>query len=325
MSTLVRLALEAMGTRFELVMHGGDDGLLRAAGEEAFAEIASLDRQLSRFDRASEISWINAHAAETPVVVEPRLFDLLDRCQHVSAATGGAFDITVGALLQAWCVAQQTASCGARPDAATWDAARGAVGFEHLQLDPARRTVAFARRGLTIDLGAAGKGYAIDAAVAVLRDCGVSHALIHGGTSSVYGLGLSPDGTDWLIAWDGTGDTRRSFALRDGALSVSAAHGKAFTVDGQQFGHVMDPRRGRPATAADAAVVTGPGAFECDALSTALLVLGASWAPALRATFPGYDGAAGPAATSGRPLDVAASSSLRRKFHGTGRSWIVAR
>lgn len=85
----VRLALEAMGTRFELVMYGPDPMHLRAAGEEALAEIERLHRQLSRFDRGSDISWINAHAADAPVVVEPRLFDLLDRCRRLSIATGG--------------------------------------------------------------------------------------------------------------------------------------------------------------------------------------------------------------------------------------------
>jgi thiamine biosynthesis lipoprotein len=295
MSDLVRLALEAMGTRFELVMHGGDRVRLRAAGEEALAEIARLDRQLSRYDRASDISWINTHAAEAPVVVEPRLFELLDRCQRLSAATEGAFDITVGALLDTWRVTRDTTACGARPDEAIWEAARRTTGFEHMRLDAACRTVSFDRRGMVVDLGAAGKGYAIDAAVEVLRGHGVAHALIHGGTSSVHALGCSPDGMGWRIAWNMPGDTRRQFMLSDGALSVSAAHGKAFTIDGRQFGHVIDPRRGHPATAAHAAVVTGPASFECDALSTALLVQGASWVRVLRARFSGYDGDAQPA------------------------------
>jgi thiamine biosynthesis lipoprotein len=288
----VWLALEAMGTRFELVMHGTDRVHLRAAGEEALAEIARLDRQLSRYDRASDISWINAHAAEAPVVVEPRLFDLLDRCQHLSAATEGAFDITVGALMQAWFRQKDAAARGAIPDPPTLEAARQAVGFERMRLDPARRTVHFTRRSMAIDLGAAGKGYAIDAAIDVLRAHGVSRALIHGGTSSVHGVGLSVEGAGWQIGWDAPGAARQQFELRDSALSVSAAHGKAFTAHGRQFGHVMNPRNGHPATAARSSVVTGPRSFDCDALSTALLVQGESWLGVLRAQFPGYDGAA---------------------------------
>jgi FAD:protein FMN transferase len=145
---------------------------------------------------------------------------------------------------------------------------------------------------MAIDLGAAGKGHAIDAAIEILRDHGVPHALIHGGTSSVHGLGLSAERAGWQVGWDAPDATRRQFELRDGALAVSAAHGKAFTADGRQFGHVMDPCNGRPATAARSSVVTGPRSFECDALSTALLVRGVSWVSVLRARFPGYDGAA---------------------------------
>jgi len=289
----VRLALQAMGTRFELVMEGADRAHLRAAGEEALAEIARLDRQLSLYNRASDISWINAHAAQRPVVVEPRLFNLLDRCQRLSTATEGAFDITVGALMRAWRFTQpEAAASSTRPDAATVDAAREAVGFEHMRLDPARRTVHFMRRGMAIDLGAAGKGYAIDTAVDVLRDHGVSRALIHGGTSSVHGLGLSREGAGWQIGWEAPGAARRHFELRGSARSVSAAHGKALVSDGRDLGHVMDPRNGHPATAARSAVVTGCRSFECDALSTALLVRGVSWVSVLRARFPDYDGAA---------------------------------
>jgi thiamine biosynthesis lipoprotein len=140
-----------------------------------------------------------------------------------------------------------------------------------------------------IDLGAAGKGHAIDLAAGVLRAQGVTSALLQGGTSSVHAVGAPPDGSAWTIAWD-TPTERRRFPLRDAALSISAAHGKAFTHDGRVYGHVIDPRTGWPSDGASSALVTGPGSLECDALSTALLVLGAGWLPTLRARFPGYDG-----------------------------------
>lgn len=194
--------------------------------------------------------------------------------------------------MHAWSTQRELAMAGGRsPDGLLWKTARATVGFEHLRLDTVRRTVVFARRGMSIDLGAVGKGYAIDAAIEVLRAHGVSQALLHGGTSSVYGLGRSPDAEAWRVAWDAPGAPRRQLPLQESALSVSAGHGKSFSVDGQPFGHVMDPREGHPATAACAAVVTGPRSFECDALSTALLVQGPSWISTLRVEFPGYDGA----------------------------------
>jgi FAD:protein FMN transferase len=299
-----------MATRFELVLYGGDEVRLRAAGEDALSEIVRLDRQLSFYRAASDVSWINAHAGDGPVRVEPGLFGLLERCQALAVATDGAFDITIAPLMRAWRFVSRSAAV---PDGRTLAAARGAVGSCHLHLDPAAWTIAFQRPGMSIDLGGAGKGYAIDAAIRILREHGVAHALLHGGTSSVHTIGTRPDGSPWRIAWnapqwraDGERasapppvpppDCRvpmepRTFALRDGALAVSAIHGKSFVAGGREYGHVMDPRTGLTTMTARAAAVTGPGSLECDALSTALLVLGPGWLHALRARFPAYDGA----------------------------------
>jgi thiamine biosynthesis lipoprotein len=285
----VCLALEAMATRFELVLYGDDPVRLRAAGEEALGEIARLDRQLSFYQAASDVSWINAHAAEGPVRVEPRLFSLLRRCHALSAATDGAFDVTVAPLMRAWGFVRRS---GAVPDDQTLAEARASVGFSHLHLDAASCTVAFRRPGMSIDLGAAGKGYAVDMAVDILREHGVQHALLHGGTSSVHVIGPRPGGGPWRVAWaGGSADRPIAFDIQDGALAASGITGKSFVADGREYGHVMDPRTGRATIGTRAAAVTGPGSLECDALSTALLVRGSSWLPTLRARFQGYDGA----------------------------------
>jgi len=283
----VCLALEAMGTRFELVLDAGGGGDLRAAGEEALAEIARLESHLSFYRADSDVTWINAHAGSRPVKVEPELFKLLQRCQKLSAATDGAFDITIGALMRAWRFVDER---GAVPTSAALAQARHSVGYRHLILEPASSTVRFAREGMSVDLGSAAKGYAIDNAIEILRARGITGALLHGGTSSIHVVGPPRDATAWRVAWRFAEPWSRVFALRNAALSVSAAHGKAFTVDGRQYGHVMDPRSGRPAECAVSAVVSGPASLECDALSTALLVLGRGWLPALRVRFPGYDG-----------------------------------
>ena len=285
----VRLALEAMATRFEIVLAGGehDDQRLRAIGEEALAEIARLETRLSAFQPASDISWINAHAERRAVKVEPRLFALLARCVELSQATDGAFDITVGPLMQAW---KFVADGGALPSPDEIAGARTRVGFRHLELDARASTIRFARPRMRIDLGAAGKGYAIDEAIAILRRHGVASALLHGGTSSVHAIGQPPAGDGWRVAWNPPGAVARILHVRDSALAVSAVHGKSFWSDGRQYGHVIDPRTGMPTQAARSAVVTGPRSLETDALSTALLVLGPGWLPALTARFPGYDG-----------------------------------
>jgi thiamine biosynthesis lipoprotein len=285
----LKLAANAMATRFELVLDGDDEGRLRAAGEDALEEIVRLDIQLSFYRPASDVSLINRRAAFEPVLVEPRLCELLARCLAVSAASDGAFDITIAPLMKAW---RFTDGSGACPEPAVLARARALVGFHGIELDAARRTVRFARPGMLIDLGSAGKGYAVDRAIARLRENGVSSALLHGGTSSVHAIGAPHRSDAWRIGWSPEGAPARTFDLHDSALAVSAVHGKAFRGNGRLFGHVMDPRSGQPAAVTQSAVVTGPDSLLCDALSTALLVRGAAWLPSLSERFPGYSGMA---------------------------------
>jgi thiamine biosynthesis lipoprotein len=152
--------------------------------------------------------------------------------------------------------------------------------------------VRLARRGMELDLGAVGKGHAIDRAIAVLVEHGVCRALLHGGTSSVHTIGAASDGGAWRVAWrvPGRRDVRRRLDARAPALSISAVHGKGFDSGDGWRGHVLDPRRGAPTDAALSACVAGRSSTLCDALSTALLVNGASWRRRLGARFPGYEG-----------------------------------
>ena len=159
--------------------------------------------------------------------------------------------------------------------------ARAKVGMDLVRLRPEDFTVEFAREGVMLDLGAIGKGYAIDRAVEILRDAGVTAALLHGGTSTVYALGYPPGAEDWKVAIENppieAGDWAakiQSVSLKDEAMSVSAVWGRSFDLDGTMYGHVLDPRRGQPVNTAVLAAVILPSATETDALSTALLILG---------------------------------------------------
>ena len=289
----VLLARHAMHTRFEMVLHGASEPRLRAAGEEALDEIERLDAQLSVFRPTSEIARVNRHAYDRPVKVTPPIFRLLALARELSRRTEGAFDPTVGPLLRAWGF---LGAGGAWPEPAALEAARACVGMGLVLLDEEQFTVRFQRPGLMLDLGAIGKGFAVDCAVAILREAGVTSAFVHGGTSSAYGLGAMPDGRPWKAALslpgppgpnDGTAPVEhagnpRSGApcaeaiLADTALGVSASAGKAFRFRNRTFGHILDPRTGEPTQGALLAAVSGPSATEADALSTALLVLGAS-------------------------------------------------
>jgi thiamine biosynthesis lipoprotein len=284
----VLLAVEAMATRFELVLPGEDQPRLRAAGEEALRLIQRLDAQLSAHRPTSDISRINRLASSEPVRVDPELFRLLRRARELHAATRGAFDITVGPLLHCWGLHER--SGGHVPDAVALTRARRRVGMELVELDEHRRTVRFGRPGMSLDLGAIGKGYALDQAALMLRELGVTSALLHGGTSSSTAIGAPPAADAWHVAiahppqpperGPGTSaiaTAQRPLAvipLRDRSLSVSAVWGKTFAQDDVSYGHVLDPCCGRPVEGALLAAVACDDGTLAEALSTALLVLG---------------------------------------------------
>lgn len=287
MPSIVSLARHAMATRFEIVLHGDNPVALRAAGEEALEEIERLEAQLSLFRPSSEIAHLNARAAKEPVRVTPGLFALLRHAQKLHEESGGTFDPTIAPLVQCWGF---MGGSGRVPLPGELAEARGRVGMSLIHLNPDDFTVRFAREGVMLDLGAIGKGFAIERAAELLREAGVTCALLHGGTSTVYGLGHSPESEFWKVAIEDP-KSRTSFQpvpdsaphtlpplatvlLRNEAMSVSAIWGKFFRAGGRTFGHILDPRTGQPATNAVLAAVVLPSATETDALSTALLTLG---------------------------------------------------
>ena len=288
--TPVILSLYAMATRFELILHGDDPVRLRAAGEEALAEIERLETQLSLYRPDSEVTWINSRAGRGPVKVEPRLFRLLRRCADITARTDGAFDITIAPLIRAWGFAGGPERV---PEPAQLELARQTVGMHYVQLNAEDFTVRFDRPGVELDLGAVGKGYAIERAADLLRENGITSAFLHGGTSTICAIGTTPKQAAWRVAIRRPTDEDNPLEiveLLDNCLSVSAIHGKLFSDGVKEYGHVIDPRTGMPVEDALAAAVIGPSPTDCDALSTALLVLGEPGLPILAERFPGYSG-----------------------------------
>lgn len=284
----VRLSLAVMGTRFELILYGDDPLRLRSAGEEALAEIERLDRQLSFYRPDSDLVWINAHAAKEPVKVEPRLFRLLEQALDLSRRTQGAFDITIAPLMRTWGFA---GGKGKIPTSSALETAKAAIGIEHIYLDAEHYTITFDCHGVELDLGAIGKGYAIERATNILRENNIRSALLHGGTSSISAIGTQVDGSKWKVAINHPHQKNKVldvFELQDTSLSVSAAHGKSFISDKKEYCHVIDPRNCNPTSKALIAVVEGPSATICDALATALLVLGTPGLDLLRKEFPNY-------------------------------------
>jgi thiamine biosynthesis lipoprotein len=314
-----------MATRFEIALHGDRPIALRAAGEEALSEIERLEDQLSLYRPHSDISRLNRCAAREAVRVDPAVFRLLQRARQLHDLTGGAFDISVGPLVRCWGF---MGGDGRWPEAAEIAQARDQVGMQLVELDPVHRTVRFRRPGVMLDLGAIGKGYALEQAATILQEAGVQSALLHGGTSTIYALGAPPDEACWkvavdapqLLAWRGahepavdplTPPPPTSVAaivpLRNQSLSVSAVWGRALRRADRLWGHVIDPRTGEPVRRALLAAIVLPCPTDTDALSTALLVDGTPGLPRICRAFPEARGlVVEPAAVAGEPARITA-------------------
>jgi FAD:protein FMN transferase len=235
------------------------------------------------FREHSEVSRLNAAAAGGFVEVEPRLFDLFTRCAIWTKETEGAFDIATGALTKAWGFYRRE---GCVPPASELVAAMRATGSRHVVLDASRRAVKFRVSGLELNLGAVGKGYALDRAAELLRvQYGVRSALLHGGGSSVYAIGPPPgDARGWPVRLRHPTEPEQSLGtvyLRNAGLGTSAATFQFFEYNGRKLGHLLDPRTGWPASGTASASVISPTAAEADAMSTAAFVLGAHGADKL--------------------------------------------
>jgi thiamine biosynthesis lipoprotein len=285
---LVRVHRPAMGSAFEVRLPAGTPGAVDLACR-ALDLIEALETQLTVYRDDSEVSRLNATAHLGPIAVEAGLFGLLQDAVTLSRETGGAYDVTSGALSAAWGFVK-----GPRrvPDPATLAAARARTGWQHLRLDPERRTVAFDREGIQINLGSIGKGYAIDRAVEVLRGhWWPTSGLVHGGRSSLYAIGSPPGqfGGRWEVTLRHPFQPEAplgTFRLRNRALGTSGTAFQQFVVDGRTYGHILDPRTGEPALGPASVTVLAPSAAAADALSTAFYLLGPDAAAGYVAAHP---------------------------------------
>jgi FAD:protein FMN transferase len=279
------LSDEAMGTTFSIELHGADRVHMESAGRAALAEAKRIDRVLSNYMPDSEWSAMNRSAGRGPFAVSEELFDLLSACLSYSRATDGAFDVSVGPLMNVWGFFKAE---GTMP---TTDAVAGAlasVGARHVRLDRARLTVEFLRPDVELDPGGIGKGYAIDRMVGVLATRGVISALVSAGGSSIFGLGAPPDSPDgWRVAvrhprlLSGVAAT---VCLKNRSLSTSGSYEKFFRAGGRTYSHIMDPRTGFPARGTSSVSVVAPRTIDSEAWTKAYFVNGPTWAARQRDT-----------------------------------------
>jgi len=155
------------------------------------------------------------------------------------------------------------------------------IGYRYIVLDPAAHTVRFAKEGLEMDPGGIGKGYAVDKMVDILKEDGVTSALVSASGSSIYGLGAPPNEPGWKIKIRNPKDASKTAAevvLKDMSLSTSGNYEKFFFAEGKLYSHIMDPRTGYPSEGMLQVSVVSPRTIDSEAWCKPYYIRGRAWA-----------------------------------------------
>lgn len=277
-----------MGTVLEIHLCARDRAQGEAILAELFAEVARLERVLSRFDVKSDLSKLNRAAGSGPLRVAPELVELTARSVELTGLTDGVFDVSVGPIVVLWVEAAQT---GVAPAPDVVAAARTRVGPQVVAVDAAAGSVELRVPGASLDFGGVAKGYALDRLAAMLRARGVSRALLSFGQSSITALGRPAGWDGWgVLLGDASGGFAGTAQLADQSLSVSGSLGQYAEIGGKRYGHVIDPRSGEPLERARVAMAIASDGTRAEAFSKALLILGERDGIALLEQIPDAEG-----------------------------------
>jgi thiamine biosynthesis lipoprotein len=284
-----------MGTFTHVVVVADDSATAKKCVAAALEEINRIDELMSDFKSNSDIGRANAEAARHPVQVSESTYEVLRKSVEFSQLTDGAFDVTVGPLVDLFRTAKKT---GAAPSEEQVAQARTKVGFEKLELDDQNRTVRFSVEGMRLDLGAIAKGYAVDKAAEAAQRCGAIGAMVDIG-GNIRCIGSPPKGRDhWLIgvqdpnsAVEGVGGGGLLFTLKitNASMATSGDYQQFALIEGRRYSHILDPHTGISAEGLSSVTIITDNATDADALSTAVSVMGRQKGLVLIEKFPGTE------------------------------------
>jgi FAD:protein FMN transferase len=267
---LERIEDGIMGTRITVELWADDEAQGAAAIEAVLAEMRRIDASMSTYKPTSEVSMVNARAAQGALKISPELFDLLSTALDYSRVTAGAFDITYASVGYLYDFRHHV-----RPGEQQIKEALPGVSYRHVLLDPAQRTVRFTQPGVRIDLGGIAKGHAVDGGIAILQKLGFKHALVTaGGDSRIIGDRF---GKPWVVGIrhpDRKDEVIARIPLEDAAISTSGDYERYFDAGGVRYHHIIDPGSGHSASKVRSATIIGPTATRTDGLSKTAFVLG---------------------------------------------------
>lgn len=277
-----------MGTMVEITVAAASEREARSAMASALEEIERVEVLLSSHRPTSLVAKINREAHASPVLVNDEIYGLLKSSLAYSRAGGGAFDITVWPLMQLW----KFERGGEVPPRNAIAEKLPLVGYRNLILDDAERSVGFQVDGMGLDLGAIAKGWAVDRAIATLKERGIRNAIVDAG-GDLRIIGGHPGKGYWRIGVQHPREGGRlllTLDLRDTAIVTSGDYERFFMADGVRYHHLLDPSTGMPAGRCRSVTVLAATATEADALSTAAFVLGPQRGIALLRARPGVRG-----------------------------------
>lgn len=260
-----------MGTRITVELWSEDHDKGEAAIDAVLDEMRHIDESMSTYKPTSEVSQVNAKAANGPMKISKELFDLLVTAKQYSEITDGAFDITYASVGYMYDFRKHI-----KPDEKQIETALPAVNYRHVILDPKHQTVRFSQKGVRIDLGGIAKGYSVDRGIDVLKARGIDRAYVGaGGDSRIIGDRF---GKPWMVGIrdprKGEGEVITRIPLTDAAISTSGDYERYFDEDGVRYHHIIDPHTGHSASKVRSATIIGPIATRTDGLSKTAFVLG---------------------------------------------------
>src|SRR5258705_10877756 len=259
-----------MGTIFEIAAYDQSPDHASNAIEKGFQEIVRLDSLLSDYKPDSALTSLNRSAHFHAEKVPSDLYRVIEQAVQFSRLSDGKFDVTIAPLVTLWKAALRGEGT---PSRAQQEEVRSCVGYQKIELIPPDR-ISFRSSCLQVDLGAIGKGYAVDRAAEVLRSLGIRNALINAGGSTIFAMGSPPDQAGWLVHFrDPSNKIDPQIMLKDGSVSTSEQTAPSL-LGNDSAGHIIDPDTGMPLKTEFAVSVMAKTGTASDALSTTLLLLG---------------------------------------------------
>ncbi len=266
-----------MGTTYTVKVAASLSGeQAKELGQDIQRILSRVDDLMSTYKADSELSRFNRHEKTTPFPLSEETARVFACALEVSRRSKGAFDITVGPLVNAWGFGPEEVE--ELPDDVQLKELRERVGFAKLHLNEEENTVFKDRPDVYCDLSAVAKGFAVDEVARILDDGGISDYMVEVG-GEVRTRGRNPQGDFWQIGiykpHPGVYEPERVLPLQNKAIATSGGYRNFITRDGIRYTHILDPRTGKPIThnLASATVVHDSCTW-ADAYATALMVLG---------------------------------------------------